>query len=352
MHFKRLVNKLCALRFKKYQYGCGKSGPLRIIIAGGGTGGHLFPGVAVAEEFMDRDRKNCVLFSGTKNQLEISVLSKTDFFHKKITAGGIKGKKPAQQMAAILKLSKGMMESIIILRKFKPDLVMGMGGYSAAPMILGAWLMGIKIALCEQNLFPGITNRVLSCFADRIYTSFDETRFGTDPARLLFTGNPVRKSILECGENRKDRVEEFSSKRPFIILIIGGSQGAHSINMAITEAASYLKKKHIFRFIHQTGAGDREVVEKKYNHCGVKCRVQPFFNDMDQQYKKADLVICRAGATTVAELTATGKSVIFIPFPYAADNHQELNARFIKEAGACDMIFEKDLSGRKLAEKI
>ena len=333
---------------------------MRIIIAGGGTGGHLFPGIAIADAFATRDEKNRVLFVSTGKPFEISVLSKKAFKHRSITAEGIKGRGLWRQAVSVLKIPKGIFESIMILKDFRPDLVIGVGGYSAGPVVIAAWLMGIKIVLHEQNILPGITNRILSGFADRIYVSFKDTRLERfrwlapiDPKKLLVSGNPVRKEILQSVMDQQDKsLADTGQKKPFTVLILGGSQGAHSINMAVLEALEYLDEKDKYFFVHQTGSADEQDVKKAYMKNGISCMVKPFFDDMARQYHNADLVVCRAGATTVAEVAVMGKAVIFIPYPFAADNHQVLNAGSLENAGAAEMILQKDLTGRRLAERI
>lgn len=329
---------------------------MRIIIAGGGTGGHLFPGIAIAEAFMERDKKNEALFVGTGKPFEISILSKTCFMYQSITAEGIKGRGLWNQIVSIAKIPKGVVESVKILKNFKPDLVLGVGGYSAGPVGLGAWLLGIKIVIHEQNILPGITNRILSHFADRIYVSFKNTKVkafrycgAISQKKIRVTGNPVRKEILECARNQKI---DLGQAKPFTVLILGGSQGAHSINMAVIEALKHIKEKDKFFFLHQTGAADEEKIKNAYMSHGISCTVKAFFDDMAQQYCRADLIICRAGATTVAEVSAIGKGALFVPYPFAADNHQALNALSLKKAGAAEMILQKDLNGKALAKRI
>jgi UDP-N-acetylglucosamine--N-acetylmuramyl-(pentapeptide) pyrophosphoryl-undecaprenol N-acetylglucosamine transferase len=327
--------------------------PLRIVIAGGGTGGHLFPGIAIAQEFTARNPNNRLLFVGTGKPFETQVLSKAGFSQKRITSEGFKGRGLWNQTRSVLKIPKGIFESVMILKRFRPDIVVGVGGYSAGPLVAGAWLLGIKIVIHEQNILPGITNRILSRLAGRIYVSFDEIPPGFNPKKVLYTGNPVRRKILQYTRNQKvDKVDDSTQPRQFTILILGGSQGAHSINMALLDAIDKIKDKDKFFFIHQTGPKDETRVKNAYELHGVSCRVQGFFNDMARQYQNADLVICRAGATTVAEIKAVGKGVIFIPFPFAADNHQVLNARSLEKAGAAEMILEKDLNGNALAQRI
>jgi UDP-N-acetylglucosamine--N-acetylmuramyl-(pentapeptide) pyrophosphoryl-undecaprenol N-acetylglucosamine transferase len=226
----------------------------------------------------------------------------------------------------------------------------GLGSYSAGPVVVSAWLMRTKIVLHEQNILPGITNRILARFADRIYVSFDDTKKCFDPQKIRLTGNPVRKELLNHHEGNSNDVAADS--KSFCVLIIGGSQGAHRINMTVIEALGHLTQKERLYFIHQTGAADEQTVKAAYQHGGIAARVQGFFRHMAPLYKQADLIICRAGATTVAEVTAVGKAVIFIPFPYAADNHQALNADTLAREGAAEMILEKDLSARSLGQKI
>ncbi|MGD9383072.1 MAG: undecaprenyldiphospho-muramoylpentapeptide beta-N-acetylglucosaminyltransferase, partial [Desulfobacterales bacterium] len=327
--------------------------PVRIVIAGGGTGGHLFPGIALAQEFTGRNPNNRLLFVGTGKPFETEALSKAGFAHRRITSEGIKGRGFWNQTKSILKIPKGIFESVMILKEFRPDLVIGVGGYSAGPLVAGAWLLGVKIVLHEQNILPGITNRILSRLADRIYVSFDDIPTGFNPKKVLYTGNPVRREILQFARPQKvEEIEDSTQHRHFVVLILGGSQGAHSINMALLDAIDKIKDKDKFFFIHQTGRNDETRVRNAYELYGVSCSVQAFFNDMARQYQKADLVICRAGATTVAEIKTVGKGAIFIPFPFAADNHQVLNARSLEKAGAAEMILEKNLSGKALAERI
>ena len=326
---------------------------LRVVIAGGGTGGHLFPGIAIAQEFLEKNAENNILFVGTGKPFEISILSETGFAHKRITAEGFKGRGVWHQLVSISKVPKGIIESILILKDFKPHIVIGVGGYSAGPLVMGARLLGIKIVLHEQNILPGITNRILSRFADRIYVSFAETIMGVTPKKIRFTGNPVRKEIVQCAEtSRNTDMQAPKKEKKFTILILGGSQGAHRINMALLEALLYLENRKNIFFVHQTGTQDETQVKQRYDEYGIENDTRAFFKDMALQYQNADLIICRAGATTVAEIKAVGKGVIFIPFPFAADNHQVLNARSLEKAGAAEMILEKNLSGKALAERI
>ena len=324
-----------------------------VIIAGGGTGGHLFPGIAIAQEFMARDRKNRVLFVNAGRPFEKSILSKTGFGQKSITAEGIKGRSLWQQIISVLKIPKGICESVQIMTNFKPEIVIGIGSYASGVVVFGAWLKGLKVVLHEQNIIPGITNRILSHFADRVYVSFEKTKDRLSSKRVRVTGNPVRKEILKysAGDAEKEGGDEKRKGR-LTVLIVGGSQGAHSINMAVLEALKKIDEKEKFYFIHQTGAKDLSEVRNRYMHLGVMARVESFFDNMASLYRQADLIICRSGATTVAEITAVGKGVIFIPYPFAADDHQSINAEALERAGAAEMIPQKDLTGEILSDRI
>jgi UDP-N-acetylglucosamine--N-acetylmuramyl-(pentapeptide) pyrophosphoryl-undecaprenol N-acetylglucosamine transferase len=325
----------------------------RLVIAGGGTGGHLFPGIAIAQEFKARNPQNKILFVSTGNPFERSALSSAGFGLKTISAEGIKRLGRWKQLKSLMIIPKGIIGAIRILKDFKPDLVVGVGSYAAGPVVIGAWLLRKRVVLHEQNILPGITNRILSRFADRIYVSFNDTQNNFNPKKVCFTGNPVREEILTQSTNEKKvGLNANRSKDLFTILIIGGSQGAHSINTAVLDALKYLKRKDRYCFVHQTGAADVQKVNAAYKKYGMSGTVKAFFQDMFRQYQKADLIICRAGATTVAEVTAIGKGTIFIPFPFAADNHQALNAKKLAEAGAAELVPQKDLTGEILAKKI
>jgi UDP-N-acetylglucosamine--N-acetylmuramyl-(pentapeptide) pyrophosphoryl-undecaprenol N-acetylglucosamine transferase len=321
---------------------------LRIVIAGGGTGGHLFPGLAIAQEFMTRNQNNTIVFVSTGNALERSVLREADFRLETITAEGIKGRGLRNQARSALKIPRGIIESLRILKGCRPDLAIGLGSYSAGPVVVSAWLLGTKIVLHEQNILPGMTNRILSRFADRIYVSFEDTRARFDPHKVRLTGNPVRAELLNYHQGH----ELIRGSKSFCVLIIGGSQGAHSINLTVIDALDHLTRKENLFFIHQTGHTDEQVVRAAYQQRNVAARVQAFFRHMAPLYKAADLIICRAGATTVAEVTALGKAVIFIPFPFAADGHQELNAGTLARRNAAEIILEKDLNAALLGQKI
>lgn len=326
---------------------------ISLIIAGGGTGGHLFPGIAVAEEVLAAGPNSHVRFIGTGNRFETSVLNGKGFEQQHIRVQSLKGKTMIQQIKALAFLPWSLLTATWILRKFHPDVVLGVGGYSAGPVVVAAWFLRIPRALHEQNVIPGMTNRLLSYFADRIYVSFAGTRIKAPTQKIRLTGNPVRKEILSGLESDPTSARgPATPDKPFTIFIVGGSQGAHRINTAVMEALTHITSKDRLAFIHQTGAADESGVRKTYADHTIAGTVKPFFNHMEKQYRKADLVICRAGASTIAELTVLGKGVIFVPYPFAADDHQVLNARQLVSMGAAEMILEKDLTGELLAQKI
>jgi UDP-N-acetylglucosamine--N-acetylmuramyl-(pentapeptide) pyrophosphoryl-undecaprenol N-acetylglucosamine transferase len=324
--------------------------PLRVVIAGGGTGGHLFPGIAVAEEIRARSAAHQVLFISRGNAFERAALERAGFALATISVEGLKGRGLWNQLRALGRLPWSLVQAIGRLREFRPDLVIGLGSYSAGPVVAAAWLLRVPVALCEQNVLPGITNRALARLADRIFTSFDRTEGGFDREKVLWTGNPLRRQIVERAG--RTAPADTAPSKPFTVLVIGGSQGAHRINTAMVEAVGLLGGRAGFFFIHQTGAADAAAVAEAYRRVGAAARVQAFFDDMAAQYELAHLVVCRAGATTVAEITALGKAAVFIPFPFAADDHQRLNARQMVAAGAAELIDEQELTAGRLAARI
>ena len=317
---------------------------MKILIAGGGTGGHLFPGVAIAEEFRRRNEANKVLFIGTKRGLEARVLPQIGFALETLEVEGIKGRGIARSLSALMKIPRSLIQSRRIIRGFEPDVVIGVGGYASGPAVLAARFMGVPTAIAEQNAIPGETNKILGRFADRIFVSFPETTRSFRPDRIRVTGNPIRAAIT--GAQRRER----KTGEPFGLLIFGGSQGAHRINLAVLEALPHLGDlKGKIRIIHQTGKDDLEMVKKEYSNQAVEANVLPFITDMASAYGQADLLVCRAGATSIAEITASGKAALFIPFPFAVNDHQTKNAELLVNRGAAEMIPERDLTGESLS---
>ncbi|NWF92673.1 MAG: undecaprenyldiphospho-muramoylpentapeptide beta-N-acetylglucosaminyltransferase [Syntrophaceae bacterium] len=324
---------------------------MRFVIAGGGTGGHLFPGMAVAEAWVEREAGNEVLFIGTQRGIEAKVLANGRFPLRMIQARPLQGKSLIGKARALWSVPMAICEAYSILRDFKPQLVLGVGGYASGPTLIAAFLLRTKRAIHEQNVIPGMTNRILKWFSQRIFVSFEETREYFPDRRTIVTGNPVRKEILQPARDDRE-IEEKRGDR-FTLLIFGGSGGAHRINEAMIEALDLLQGlRSSVRFVHQTGREDMERVSRGYRERGFDALVRPFFEDMGTCYRISDLVICRSGATTVAELAVCGKAAILIPYPYAAHQHQLINAQKLVERGAAKMIRDEELSGPSLARSI
>lgn len=322
---------------------------MKLVIAGGGTGGHLFPGIAIGEEFTARSSDNRLLFVGAEAGIEGRILPGSPFPHRFIPAGGIRGKGSLARLRGALLLLLGYAESRKVLKEFSPDMVIGVGGYASAPLVLAARGMQIPCFVHEQNAIPGSTNRLLGKFARRVYISIPGSeRFFPDGSTLL-TGNPVRRSLLES----LSRSDDAGGGDRFNLLVFGGSRGAHAINVAMIDALSHLGGlREILAIRHQTGDDDCPMVRRRYGELGYTADVTPFIDDMGSAYGWADLIICRAGATTIAETTLCGKPCIFIPFPHATDDHQRRNAEALLGAGACRMLLERELSGERLAREI
>jgi UDP-N-acetylglucosamine--N-acetylmuramyl-(pentapeptide) pyrophosphoryl-undecaprenol N-acetylglucosamine transferase len=321
---------------------------LSLAVAGGGTGGHLFPGIAVAQAFMLRNAANRVLFVNAGRPLETQVLARLGWAHAVIPIEGIKGRGWWRQTMAAFKIPRAVLCARSALRSFKADAVLGVGGYSAGPVVTAAWLMGLPTALHEQNRIPGVTNRMLSRIVDRIYVSFEAGREHFDSAKVTISGNPVREEIVRLGR----QFGQDSASDRFNVLVVGGSQGAQAVNRAVVEALPLLRNARGLRFVHQTGAQDEGWVQQAYTQTGIAAEVKSFFNDMAARYQQSDLVICRAGATTVAELTAVGRAAVFVPFPFATDDHQTRNAEALVTAGAARLIPQGELTGQRLADTV
>lgn len=320
---------------------------MRIVIAGGGTGGHLFPGIAVAEEVVTRHPKNEVLFVGTERGLEAKVVPAAGFRLATIKASGLKGMGPARIVAGLLALPLAFVQSLQILRSCRPDVVLGVGGYASGPLVLMAWLMRIPTAVQEQNALPGLTNKILGRFVDAVFVAFDEARPFFPAGKVQLVGNPIRRKLMD------NYLRSRSGSDRFQLLIFGGSLGAKGINERMIQALEHLEaEKGSLRIIHQTGKHDVEAVRAAYQQKGFDAEVVEFIDDMSAAYARADLVVCRAGATTLAELTVCKKPSLLIPFPHATDNHQEVNARAMVESGAALMFKESALTGQELARTI
>jgi UDP-N-acetylglucosamine--N-acetylmuramyl-(pentapeptide) pyrophosphoryl-undecaprenol N-acetylglucosamine transferase len=325
---------------------------MKVIIAGGGTGGHLFPGLAVAEEFKSRDGRTEMIFVGTEYGIEARVIPREGYQIKFLRSRGVVGVSVIKKMKAIVEMFLSFVDSYRIINMVKPNIVIGVGGYASGAIVLTAYLLSIPTMILEQNSIPGLTNRILGRFVNAICITYQESISFLPKAKTFLTGNPVRINIFKG--NRESGYRLFSlEKDVFTVFVFGGSLGARSINMAVVDALNYIPDlKDKIQFLHQTGASDYENMKEAYRRLGFKGTIAPFIYEMCEAYAVADIVISRAGATTLAELTALGKPALLIPYPYATRRHQELNARKLVEMRAARMMLDSDLNGQSLASHI
>jgi UDP-N-acetylglucosamine--N-acetylmuramyl-(pentapeptide) pyrophosphoryl-undecaprenol N-acetylglucosamine transferase len=318
---------------------------LRILFAGGGTGGHVYPALAVATELRRRSPGFEILFVGTKNGLEARVIPETGFGIRFIFSRGVRGKGIPGKALTLGGLLIGFIQSLRVIHRFKPDLVFGSGGYASAPVVLAASIRRITIVLQEQNSIPGLTNRLLASKASRIYIGFERARqrFGKR-VDVLYTGNPLREQIIAEGEGDARRAFGLDAARP-VLLVFGGSQGAHRLNGA---AAEYLSDRDEIQGIIQTGERDYDRVKERLGPLGARVHVAPYISDMNLAYRAATVALARAGALSVSELAAVGLPSVLVPYPYAADDHQRFNAEVLSRAGGALIIDDEDLDGSSL----
>jgi len=324
---------------------------MRLLVAGGGTGGHLFPGLALVEEVKTRHPRNDVLFVGSARGIEAREVPKAGYPLQIIDVGPLKRMGVTGLIRGLLRVPRAFWQSVRILRQFDPDVVIGVGGYSSGPVLLAAWLMRKPTAIQEQNALPGFTNRTLGRFVDAIFIAFPqaEAKFPARKTHLL--GNPIRRAFLDNYLHTKPASDRLS------IFVTGGSQGAHVLNLRLAEALEVLAPQigPRLQVLHQTGVKDQPEMAARYaklESTGLQAQAVAFIDDMPRAYAGADLLVCRAGATTIAELTVCKKPAILVPFPFAADDHQTVNARSMVEAGAAVLLPEKDLTAQKLAGEI
>ncbi len=318
---------------------------LVVAIAGGGTGGHLYPGLALAEAFLEQGDQ--VHFVGARAGIEARVIPREGLPLHFIPVRGIKRMGPLTRVLGLMILPAAFIKCIYLLLKIRPDLVVGVGGYASGPFVMTAALFGYRTAILEQNTIPGVTNRMLGKSVKKIYLSFDEAGKHFPSHKLVSAGNPVRRGIRDSIIEAQTTPREGGRN----LLVFGGSQGAHTINVTMAAAAPHLADAGV-TIRHQTGPKDTEEVREAYAKAGIEAEVSEYIYDMATAYRWADIIVCRAGATTIAELTIAERPAILIPFPYATDNHQEENARSLERDGAGICIAERDLTPEGLAEQI
>lgn len=320
---------------------------MRVLIAAGGTGGHIYPGIAVAKEIMRRDPSSVVRFVGTARGLETRLVPNAGFELSIIESAGLKNVSLMAKVRGLLLLPKSIFAARRLIRQFHPDIVVGAGGYVSGPVVLAASFMRRPTMVMDSNALPGWTNRQLARWVGKAAVSFAEA-LPFFHGKGVLTGNPVRSEFFEIPPRQRDGAH-------ISLLVFGGSQGARAINEAMIAALPALEpEKEFLHVTHQTGEGDFEKVRQSYLAAGWQDRIdaRAYIDDMVSEFAKADLIISRAGATTSAELVAAGKAAIMVPFPLAADDHQRKNAEALQAAGAVRMILQKDLNGERLAEEI
>ena len=317
---------------------------MKVIIAGGGTGGHLFPGIAVAREIQRRYAGAKILFVGAAQGIETKIVPKEGFELRTLPIGGIKGLGIGRQVRNLMGMVSGVFKARAILKEFKPDIVIGVGGYASFPMLSAAVLAGCPRVIMEQNAIPGLANRVLGKWVNfaAITDPGTQSYFGK---RAVLTGNPIRPEFKA--------ISPKTHAPPYTVLVFGGSQGAQAINRAVVEGLESLSDwKGRLRFVHQTGERQVDDVKRAYTASGFDADVRAFFNNFHEQYAAADLIVSRSGATTVAEIKAAGRAAILIPFPFATDDHQTKNARAMADEHGAIWISNSELTGKRLADEI
>lgn len=322
---------------------------IRLLLTGGGTGGHLFPAVAAAQEFQRQMPDTTVLFVGTTRKVDTRSLAAYGYQSENIRCHGLKGKNPLELLKALAVLPVSYLQARKIIRRFRPHLIFGVGGYVTGPVVVAGRMLGIATVIHEQNSVPGLANRKLGSLVDRVCLSLPGSEGDFPEGKISYTGNPVRRSILDLAVNPPPRA---SGKKT--LLVLGGSQGAQAVNRLVAEGLRSLTDEVLkdIRVIHQTGERDVQYVGDIYRTRGIEALVQPFFTEMAEVYGQADLLVSRAGATTLAEIAVLGKPAILIPYPFAADNHQEKNGAYYVAGGGAVQLREKELTSGWLVETI
>jgi UDP-N-acetylglucosamine--N-acetylmuramyl-(pentapeptide) pyrophosphoryl-undecaprenol N-acetylglucosamine transferase len=321
-----------------------------LIIAGGGTGGHVLAGVAVADAWKKKFGTDAeVLFVGARGGIEEKLVPRAGYPLELLELGSLNRVSFGRKIKTLFQLPLSLIRSAGILSKFKPDAVLGVGGYASGPLVLMARVLGARTAILEQNSVPGMTNRILGKIVDRVFSAFPGADAHFSPTKVRVTGNPVR-SVIEA---LADLPPSVSRTTPFTLFIFGGSQGAMGINTLVLDALPFLKARMGgLRVIHQTGERDFERVKSEYTKAGCQARVEKFIYEMPEMYANSSLVICRSGSGTLSEIAAAGRASVLVPFPQASDNHQEFNARIFSDAGAAVLMLQGVARGEDLARTI
>jgi UDP-N-acetylglucosamine--N-acetylmuramyl-(pentapeptide) pyrophosphoryl-undecaprenol N-acetylglucosamine transferase len=314
---------------------------VRLLIAGGGTGGHVIPALVVAREFLRRDPARDLLFVGTRRGIENRLVPEAGFPLQLLEVGMLQGQSAAVRLKTLVDLPRACWQSMQMLDRFRPDVVLGVGGYASGPVMLAAAFRGIPLAVFEPNAFPGLVNRWIAPYVARAFVAFEAATRYFVAGKAVLCGIPVRQEFFE--------VPEAAHHAPFTVLVFGGSQGARSLNRALLEALPRLDQSELaVRFLHQTGESEYNRIAEEVAKHTAPVEVFPFIDRMWEAFSRADLVVCRSGASTVAELAAAGHPAILVPYPAAANEHQLRNAEALARSGAARLILDRDLNGETL----
>ena len=331
---------------------------MKVIISGGGTGGHIYPALSIADTLKRKNKETHILYIGTANGLESSLVPKYGYRFEAIRVKGFQRRLSFDTLKSAAELFKGLYDAERLVRQYRPDIVVGTGGYVAGPVLMAAHLKGIPILIHEQNVLPGATNRILGRFADAIAVSFEEAvKYFKKKNRVLVTGNPIRKGIM--GGSRVTAAREFGFVPELpVVLSFGGSKGSASLNRAMTDFIAGLMGGGSFQLLHTTGEDHYRTFMESLSKRGISTegkkniRIVPYLHRMPQALSAADLVITSAGAITIAEITAMGLPAVLVPKSYVAGNHQEYNARALEKRGAAVVLLENRLDGDVLYKKV
>lgn len=324
---------------------------MRVLIAAGGTGGHLYPGIALAQAFAAQGRGDEIAFVGTRQGIEARVLPREGYALETIEVEGLAGRGLWAQAKALRCLPGAAWSARRVIQRFRPDVVVGIGGYVSGPVVMAASTSGSRRVLLEPNVIPGLTNRWLAPFADCVVVAFEASRPYFRMARVEVLGTPVRPEVVRARDTRQAVPEGGRSGVHATLLIVGGSQGARTLNRAMVAALEDLKDLDL-TYVHQTGESDWAIVRDAYHRRDTRAQVEPYIEDMASVYRVADLAVSRAGGTTLSELTVVGLPAVLVPYPHATHGHQEQNARVLSEAGAAEVIRDDDLTGLTLAAAV
>lgn len=321
---------------------------MKVLITGGGTGGHIYPAVAIANKIKHEIKNAEILFVGTKKGLESQLVPKAGYKLETITVSGFKRNVSFDTIKSVRDLFLGLKDAVKVIKRFKPDLVIGTGGYVCGPIVFVASLLNIKTVIHEQNVIPGITNKILGKLVHKILVSFDESKgYFNNSGKVVVVGNPVRKDFLNTNKEQC-RKELGILDKQLVVLSFGGSRGAEKINETMVEVINKLKGRNDISIIHVTGSKHYEGVLKalgeKSLHSYKNIIIKEYIYDMAKYMGACDIVISRSGAITLAEITVMGLPSILIPSPYVTNNHQELNARVLEKNGAAVLLLEKELN--------